>query len=142
MMNIFPILTGIPQKSCKRSFFIFIKKQSKRSFCFELVWQGKCINQKKLNVKTSSISYTKRTHQSCYLQNVLTGHNCITNKGCQTLYLKSRGLYSSQIDQILRMKIQLQSHKRDLNVFNLLPFQVSFVTYVVDGFNYRLFRKK
>ena len=62
---------------------------------FELVWQGKCINRKKLNVKTSSIPYTKSTYQSCYLQNVLTGHKGVTNKGCQTRHLKSRRLYSS-----------------------------------------------
>ena len=51
LMNIFPILTGIPQKSCKRSFSIFIKKQSKRPFCFELVLSSKCINQKKAQRK-------------------------------------------------------------------------------------------
>ena len=55
---------------------------------FELVRRGKCINRKKLNVKTSSIPYTKRTYQSCYLQNVLTGHKGVTNTGCQTRYFQ------------------------------------------------------
>ena len=64
-MNIFLILTGILQKSYKRSFSL--DKQLKRPLHFELVWRGKCINQKKLNVKTSYMPYTKRTNQSCYL---------------------------------------------------------------------------
>ena len=46
---------------------------------FELVRRGKCIIRKKLNVKTSSIPYTKRRHQSCYLKNELTGHAGVTN---------------------------------------------------------------
>ena len=36
-MNIFPILTGIPQKSCKRSFFIFTEQTFKKAFMF---WTG------------------------------------------------------------------------------------------------------
>ena len=62
-MNIFPILTGIPQKSYKRSFLFTLEKQSKRPLRFELVCRGKCINRKKLNVKTLSRPYSKRTHQ-------------------------------------------------------------------------------
>ena len=34
LMNIFPILTGIPQKSCKRSFFIYTGKTVKKAFTF------------------------------------------------------------------------------------------------------------
>ena len=37
LMNIFPILTGIPQKSCKRSFFIFTEQTVKKAFTF---WTG------------------------------------------------------------------------------------------------------
>ena len=36
-MNIFPILTWILQKSCKRSFFIFTEQTVKKSFTF---WTG------------------------------------------------------------------------------------------------------
>ena len=91
-MNIFLILTGIPQKSYKRSFLFTLEKQSKRPSRFELVCRGKCINRKKLNVKTSSMPYTKRKHQSRYLQNVFTGHKGVTNTGCQTLYFQHRQL--------------------------------------------------
>ena len=73
-MNIFIIFTGILQKSYKRSFSFTLEKLSKRPSRFELVCRGKCINQKKLNVKTSYLPYTKRTNQSCYLRNELTGH--------------------------------------------------------------------
>ena len=44
------------------------------------MWQGKCINRKKLNVKTSFIPYTKRWHQICYLKIELTGHKGMTNE--------------------------------------------------------------
>ena len=77
--NIFPTFTGIPQKSYKRSFLFTLEKLSKRPSRFELVCRGKCINWKKLNVKTLSIPYTKRWHQSCYLKNELTGHKGVTN---------------------------------------------------------------
>ena len=33
-INIFPILTGIPQKSCKRSSFIFTEKTVKKTFAY------------------------------------------------------------------------------------------------------------
>ncbi len=59
-MNIFPILTGIMQKSAEGHFLFTLEKQSKRPLRFELVCKGKCINRKKLNVKTLSIPYTKR----------------------------------------------------------------------------------
>ena len=91
-MNIFPTLTGIRKKAAKGSFLFTLEKQSKRPLRFELVCRGKCINQKKLNVKTSSMPYTKRTNQSRYLQNVLTGHKGVTNKGCQTRYFQHRQL--------------------------------------------------
>ena len=36
LMSIFPILTGILQKKCKRSFFLFtLEKQSKRPLRFD-----------------------------------------------------------------------------------------------------------
>ena len=92
LMNIFLILTGIPQKSCKRSVFIYTGKTEKRPLRFGPPLKGKCINKKKLNIKTSSMPYSKRTHQSLYLQIMLTGHKGVTNKGCRTRYLKSRGL--------------------------------------------------
>ena len=34
LMNIFPILTGILQKSCKRSFFIYTEQTVKKAFTF------------------------------------------------------------------------------------------------------------
>ena len=79
-------------KKLKKVFLFTLEKQLNRPSCFELVCRGKCINQKKLNVKTSSMPYTKRTNQSCYLQNVLTGHKGVTNTGCQTRYYQHRKL--------------------------------------------------
>merc|ERR1711954_385473 len=37
-------------------------------------------------IATQHLKEAKDTHQRCYLQNVLTGHGGVTNKGCQTRY--------------------------------------------------------
>ena len=57
-MNIFLILTGIPQKCCKRLFFIFTGKTVKRPYVLYLLkrfgppLKGNCINRKNLNMWT------------------------------------------------------------------------------------------
>ena len=58
-----------PLKSCKSaaSWMSFTGNIRKRPFPFWLLSRGKCINQKKLNVKTMSRPCTKRTHQSFHL---------------------------------------------------------------------------
>ena len=77
-----------------------MEKKSRRN-CFggfdaQFLRFGEKISEKtSFSVKTSSMPYSKRTHQSLYLQIMLTGHKGVTNKGCRTRYLKSRGLYSS-----------------------------------------------
>ena len=43
-----------------------LETSGKHPFLFWLVLRGKCINHKKLNVKTLSRSYTKRTHQRAH----------------------------------------------------------------------------
>ena len=48
LMNIFPILTEIPPKSCKKAFFIYnTGKTVKRPLHCGLPLEGKCINPKK-----------------------------------------------------------------------------------------------
>ena len=49
-MNIFPIMIGIPQKSCKRSFFIFTEQTVKKAFTFGTLTQNEGTNQINQNV--------------------------------------------------------------------------------------------
>ena len=55
------------QKCSKLCFSLKISALSKTPFPFLLLLKRKCINQKKLNVKTLSRPYMKRTHQSYQL---------------------------------------------------------------------------
>ena len=56
LMTIFPILTEIPQKSCKRAFFIYTGKTVKRPLHFGLPLEG-CINKKTQHVDLLTYAY-------------------------------------------------------------------------------------
>ena len=63
----FPLIYAKVQQAV----WVFIENVRKTQFSFLLLLKRKCINQKKLNVKTLSRPYIKRTHQSYQL---LPGH--------------------------------------------------------------------
>ena len=65
LMNIFWPLKN--SAKAEQAECLSLEISGKHPFPFWLQPRGKCINQKKLNVKTLSRPYTKRTHQSFHL---------------------------------------------------------------------------
>ena len=58
-------------QKCSKLYGFSLKTSAKQCFLFSLLLKRKCKNQEKLNVKTLSRPYIKRTHQSYQL---LLGH--------------------------------------------------------------------
>ena len=72
-LNLFQTFFMSPKfmQKCSKLYGFSLKTSAKQRFLFSLLLKRKCINQEKLNVKTLSRPYIKRTHQSYQL---LLGH--------------------------------------------------------------------
>ena len=69
------------------------KTSGNHPFPFWLLLRGKCINKKKLNVKTLSMSNTNRTNQKFPPLNLPSGHYGGTITRCHTLYFLLAPIY-------------------------------------------------
>ena len=93
---------------------------SKRVWCFKsecllrfsLVLRSKCINQKKLNVKTLSRPYTKRTHQRRHSKMCHLGMVDEQTQGVK-LGISNIANYNSSWKKDLRCNIMITPGKRD-----------------------------